>query len=157
MLHFLLRRLSPFVCLGAILLMNAPLDSLAQVVGKGKGNARVMDLSLQYDTTTSRIVCLGDPNTLHVAPGDWLTLKANGTLVNDVKWDSTDVPFNKSTKKHKKELLSDDKALKSSGPFTLGTAFTFKINKAIKDTTQYELKVTCANLPDDPPKIIVDP
>lgn len=140
--------LSP-LSLIAIVFLSIPLEALGQ--GHGKGNARVMDLSLQYDESRGKIACLGDPNEVHVMPGDFLVLRARGSFVNNVSWDPDSVSFNKG-----KDNLANDRSM-NSREFARGMAFALRINSAIRDTTEYSLKVTCGNKKDDPPKVIVDP
>lgn len=148
----LLRRLSPVVCLGVIVFMSVPLESYGQMMGRGRGNASIMDLSLQYDASRMKIACLGDPNEVHVKPGDVLVFRAKGSFVNNVSWDPDSVSFNKGNALN----LANTNA-KNTGDFAKGAAFAFHINRAIRDTTAYELQVTCGNKSDDPPRVIVDP
>ena len=137
--------------LGVIILVSIPSDGYSQPMGHGRGNARVMDLSLQYDNSVNRVACLGDPDSLVVKPGDMLVLRARGTFVNNVMWGPDSVAFNKG-----KPSLANNNALES-GSFDRGAAHAFKINNGITQRTTYHLKARCGNVPDTPPKIIVNP
>jgi hypothetical protein len=145
------RFITSLLSLIAIVVLSLPLEALGQGMGHGRGNAHVMDLSIQFDTPRNKIACLGDPNELHVKPGDTVVLRARGAFVNNVSWDPDSVSSNKG----KSNLAVGN--LHNSRDFRKGAAFAFKINESIRDTTAYELKATCGDVNDDPPRVIVDP
>jgi len=114
-----------------------------------------MDLSLQFDTDSSKVACLGDPNVLHVQAGDVVVFRARGSFVNNVSWDPDSVGFNKG-----KSPLTVPVTQKNTGPFERGRAFAVTINPGLQPPVggiTYGLMVTCGNVKDAPPKIIVDP
>jgi len=154
MTHVTLRHYSRSAALGVMLLVATSTDGVAQSV-HGKGNAHVMDLSLQFDSDGNKVACLGEPNVLNVNAGDVVVFRARGTFVNNVSWDPDSAAANSGNP----PLAVPPNSL-NTGPFARGRAFAITINPGLQPPVEgitYELKVTCGNVKDAPPKIIVDP
>lgn len=147
------------VLLTGLLFFFMPNSSAAQG-NQNRGNAHIMDISLQFDTDVNAVACLGEPSELTVKPGDVVVFRAVGTFVNHVRW-ADDTPGQQAALNAGKPNLSSDKdrgqELKGTGMFDRGQAFAVRINDSIESKTTYDLVVKCGRTDDAPPKIIVDP
>jgi hypothetical protein len=121
-----------------------------------RGNAHVMDLSLQFDPDVNKIACLGDPDSLVVKPGDVVVFRAKGTFVNDVRWSNNamsqndDAPVNLA-------MSVKGRDIENTGRFASGASFAIVVNEKIAAKSTYDLTVMCGDVEDAPPRIIVDP
>lgn len=155
MSNSLIRTASPKLLILAVLLLYLRVDAEAQE--RGRGNARVMDLSLQFDSDVGKVACLGSPDTLRVGRGETLVFRAVGTFVNHVRWaDDDDMMQNAPGLNRGKPNLAQGHE-KRSERFDRGTAFAIRVNPAIERGTMYTLEVKCGDIEDGPPIIIVDP
>lgn len=150
----LLRHVGPVLLISGLILLTVSSDASAQ--GKGRGNARVMDLSLQFDEEAGKVACLGSPDTLRIGRGETLVLRAVGTFVNDVRWADNGVAQGEPGINRGKPNLAQGNETRS-GSFDRGSAFAFRINPSIERGTTYILDVKCGDIEDGPPVIIVDP